>query len=179
MSAEYEEDYFIWLCAKITEPYKQRQTYWSLFRLMHRYEFVWIIPGDANRAADAQDLRVEFRNALGLSHEEFERYHQEIGVSVFEVLIALTRDAEFQTGCSEIFWFNRFLENLGLSEEYDAGGVNEERIDSILYRFVWRTYKENGQGGLFPLRAPPTDQRYVELWYQFFEYIESEDIGRW
>lgn len=178
MSADYEEDYFIWLCAKITEPNESRQSYWSLYRMMHEYEYLWLVQGDSNRAADGYDLRVEFRNALGLDSDIFEHSNPEGRVSVFEVLIALARDAEFQTECSPAFWFRRFLENLGLIEEYDAGGINRSHIRQVLYNFVWRLYDHNGVGGLFPLRDSPRDQREVELWFQFFEYIESEMIGR-
>lgn len=178
MSAEYEEDYFVWLCAKITDKSESRQSYWGLYKMMHEFEFVWIIQGDANRAADGRDLRVEFRNALGLSSDIFEQINPDNRVSVLEVLIALTYHAEFQTGCSREYWFDKFIENLGLYDEYDAGGINRSHIHQVLYSFVWRLYDFNGNGGLFPLQRAPADQRNVELWYQFFEYIESEMIGR-
>lgn len=179
MSAGLEERYFIWLCAKITRPEQESQPYWALFRALHSYEFVWVVQGDANRAADAHDLRIEFRYAMGLTEDEFTSYHIDTGVSVLEVLIALARRAEFQTGESIIFWMHRFLENLDLWDcTYDPSGCNDDYVDSVLYSFVWRTYDYNGNGGLFPLVRAPGDQRKVELWYQFFEYIEAENIGR-
>ena len=179
MSAESEEKYFIWLCAKIIDPLNVSHSYLELFRLMHSFEFVWTVPGDENRVGDVHDLRLEYLNQMRLPHGYFEAHQHEVGVSVFEILISFIKRAAFQTGLSERSWFYIFIDNLGLTEEYDAGGINYDRVDTILYNFVWRTYKPNGQGGLFPLSVPCEDQRHVELWYQFFEYIESELSERW
>lgn len=176
MSAEYEEQYFVWLCAKVTDSSTSHQPYYELYRQMHQYEFVWVLPGDANRVGDVIDLRVAYRHTFHLSQKEFEKCHPEPGASVFEVLIAFLRHAEFQTQISEAEWFHTFIENLGLEDEYDAGGVDEQRVDSILYNFVWRTYEPDGTGGIFPIRIPLEDQRKVEIWFQFFEYLESEMI---
>lgn len=177
MIAEYEEDYFIWLCAKVTEPTSVGQTYWSLLRELHTYEFVWVVPGDANRMSDGFDMKTEFCRAFDLPPDIFDEYDRATRVSVLEVLVAFTRHAEFQTECSEVFWFTTFLKNLDLIDEYDAGGIDEERIRAILYNFVWRLYEPNGEGGLFPLSSSRYDQREIELWFQFFEYIDQEMIG--
>jgi hypothetical protein len=45
-----------------------------------------------------------------------------------------------------------------------------------LETFVWRNYDRKGVGGIFPLYRSRRDQRRVELWYQFNEYIEEYGI---
>ena len=46
-----------------------------------------------------------------------------------------------------------------------------ENIDEILNKFIDRTYRASGYGGLFPLRHSKEDQRKVEIWYQMAAYL--------
>lgn len=177
MSVDMDEEYFVWLCAKVTEHVIVGQTYWEVMKLMHRYEYVWTVIGDANRSSDGNDLKIEFCRARGYDPNIFLGYGPEPRVSILEVLVALTRRAEFQTGVSEIFWFKRFLENLSLADQYDAAGVNPDYVNSRLYIFVWRLYNEKGEGGLFPLSYAEEDQRELEIWFQMHIYIDQEMIG--
>lgn len=177
MSAEVDEEYFVWLCAKVTEHGSVGQTYWDVMRLMYRYEYVWTIVGDANRSSDANELKIEFCRSRGYDPAIFLDYDPVARVSVLEVLVALTRRAEFQTGMSEVLWFRRFLENLSLIDQYDAAGVDPTYVNNILYIFVWRLYNEKGEGGLFPLSYAEEDQRNLELWFQMHTYIDQEMIG--
>src|SRR5436190_7151828 len=85
-----EYDYFTWLVSQIELPSHNRNTYNGLFEKMHEVEFVWTISGDDNRVQDARDLRVEF--LLG------KRYIFQQGISVLEVLIALSRRTAFTAG---------------------------------------------------------------------------------
>lgn len=172
MDAELQERYFQWLCAKVTTPEVHSQTYWKLLKIMHSTEFVWLVTGDDNRCEDAMDLRVEYGHESGY---EAPKETYDPGVSVLETLIAFSRRADFQTMTSAKDWFWEFVQALDLSDAYDAGGVNERKIDRNLRNFVWRTYEYDGSGGLFPLTDPPADQRKVELWDQFCEYLVDQD----
>ncbi len=66
---------------------------------------------------------------------------------------------------------------------FEIGSLDQ--VDMILDRMVERTYKRNGEGGLFPLRGPKCcgdvlieegvyplrDQRGVEIWYQMCDWM--------
>lgn len=174
MNEPLEDAYFNWLCVKVlrVDHPTPSLTYWNLFRKLHSTEYVWLISGDDNRAEDGVELRTEFKSETRYPfNEEWER----LGCSVLEMLIAFSRKAEFNAGETPQYWFWQFLNNLGLSDANDASQTPPERIDEILYNFIWRCYDENGVGGLFPMEFATCDQRDVEVWYQFCEYLEAID----
>lgn len=170
MNEPVESLYFNWLCAKVMqiENPTPSLTYWKLLRELHNTEFVWLVPNDDNRLQDGLDLRPEFLRAAFLKRDtEWEN----LGCSVLEMMIAFARRLEFQTDTSVQDWFWIFMENLGLSEFNDASDVDLSEIHDILFRFIWRTYDFSGNGGLFPIYNPKRDQRKVEIWYQFCDYL--------
>lgn len=175
MDGPLENAYFKWLCAKVIrtqQPSTPSLTYWKLLRMLHNTEFVWILRGDDNRAEDGVELRGEFAFE---SKTEIPSDWNELGCSLLEMLIAFARRAEFTTGTPSKEWFWEFLDNLHLSDLNDGAEFVEEDAEDILDGFVWRTYNMNGEGGILPLKNPPKDQRRVELWYQFSEYLEDRD----
>lgn len=147
-------------------------TYWKLLKKLHTTEFVWLLTGDDNRAADGIELRIEFLLEGDIpEHPEW----LSLGCSILEMLIAFSRRAQFQTDIPAKDWFWEFIENLGLKDCTDGSDFIQEEVDDILYRFVWRTYDEKGYGGIFPINAPQSDQRQVEIWYQFCDYLVDKD----
>ncbi len=174
MNEPFENLYFTWLCAKVThiENPTPSLTYWNLFRKLYNMEYVWLVSGDDNRAQDGIELREYFLRESGL---DMDPSFEILGCSVFEMLIAFSRRAEFNAGRTPEFWFWKFLENLGLNEVNDASDFSPEEIDEILYGFVWRSYDDHGRGGLFPLDKPFEDQRKVEVWYQFCQWLVDQD----
>lgn len=170
-----ENIYFSWLCAKVmnVENPTPSLTYWKLLRELHTTPFVWLLSGDDNRAADGEDLRLEFvRLAPEYTLKDFEH----IACSMLEMFIAFARRLEFETGDSEEHWFWKFMKALHLSKFNDAR-YNDEKTKDILDVFIWRTYKADATcGGLFPLKYPKRDQRQVELWYQFCDYAMENHL---
>lgn len=181
MEEPIEESYFNWLCSKIdsVDVPTPSSTHWKLLKELHTFEFVWLLPGDDNRAEDGMDVRREF---LLQSHLDDEPYWINLGCSLLEMLIAFSRRAEFLTDLDAEEWFWIFMVNLGLDEFSDARLIDEEidehiqPIADILERFVWRTYSRNGFGGLFPLENPEYDQRKVELWFQLCGWISEKNL---
>lgn len=171
MGEPIENLYFNWLCAKVLTP--GNRNYYDLLYILHTTEFVWVILGDKNRAEDGCELREDFlREArLGKDPHWFDE-----PVSVFEVLIAFAKRASFQTDIPVRDWFWAFMNNLGLDEFRRVTDSDIPVIEEILHVFIWRTYDQNGNGGLFPMRRPKRDQREVEIWYQFCEYIEDQGL---
>lgn len=164
--------YFDWLCSKVGPA---ALDYEMLLSKLHHVEYAWIVLGDDNRAEDVYDLRLAF------FRESFLESHNDIlddsRRSVLEVLIAFSNRASFETDMAPQEWFWIMLTNLSLvkfpdplySEEADAV------VCSILNTFIWRLYNKNGFGGLFPLERPRRDQRRVEIWYQFSEYLVANN----
>lgn len=179
MNEPLERLYFNWLCAKvgmIRSPggrLTPSQTYFKLLRLLHNTEFIWQLMGDDNRAEDGMDLRYEFLLAADIPDDE--HWRTESGCSLLEMFIGFSRRAQFQTGDTVQDWFWEFMENLGLKEYNDGSDMSEEEVVDILDTFVWRTYNANGYGGIFPLDNPLSDQRKVEIWYQFCDYLVDKD----
>jgi hypothetical protein len=157
-------DYFDWLVAQIHTPANNR-TYNELFSRMHNTEFVWTVPNDDNRLRDGLALRSEFLNGS-------RRRLDVVGVSILEVLIALSRRVAFTAGGDAEHWAWRLIKNLRLNKAYDP--LTDEKalkVDDTLYALIWRTYASNGRGGLFPLKRPNYDQTKQEIWDQMNAYI--------
>lgn len=171
MSAYLDELYFEWLYSQIgsLKSRNPAHTYWKLFKALFSKEFVWLIPNDDNRVEDGKDLRLEFLDAKEINCED-ENWLQ-MGCSMLELLIGLSRRLAFETNAEPDEWFWELLENLGLRKYNDRVEFSREEVEDVLDRVIWRTYRRDGKGGLFPLRHCKQDQRDVELWYQLSAYV--------
>jgi hypothetical protein len=174
MNEPLENLYFNWLCAKVMPNGRltPSNSYLTLLRLLHSTEFVWVLSGDDNRAEDGKELRKEFILMADIPDDPKWRM---MGCSLLEMFVAFARRAEFQTDDPVENWFWEFMENLKLKQYNDAVDMNLNDIDEILTQFIWRTYGYNGHGGMFPLEDPHTDQRELEIWYQFCSYLVDQD----
>ena len=152
-----------------------------LFDILYETEFTWSkdTPRDEDRALDGIYLRRRFSEGSGLGEPS-----AMLGApcSVLEMLVALAYSIEdrimydpaAETDASTWFW--TMMENAGLScytdEEMtlDPSGTHEEvmeRVSTILSR----RYSVSGEGGLFPLKEPVSDQRDEEIWTQCNAYF--------
>ena len=140
---------------------------------MHQINFLALVPFDENRSKDGAELRKEFERQTGylepLDHADL----LFPDITILEVLVALAKRAAFMIEGSPQRWFVIFVENLGLDRYTDDYCLIHSGwpIDRRLKTFNNRNYKANGQGGLFPLRIPHSDQKNVELWYQMGAYM--------
>lgn len=174
MSEPLEETYFRWLCAKVIP--RHSDIYYGLLLVMYKTEFVWMhqAHGDHNRAAEGIELRLDFLRETNVYQD---RLWFDQPCSVLEALIALARRANFQFdtwGVDEWFWL--FIKNLGLEDYRRISDGDIPAITDVLNRFIWRTYEADGRGGLFPLQEPKRDQRRIEIWYQFCDYVEDQGL---
>lgn len=167
MDESIEELYLNWLGVKVVDASPRVYAHWRLIGQLHRTEFVWLLTGDDNRAVDGKELRDEF--ILESRTHPDEEWHS-LGCSCLEMFIAFSRRAEFNTEIPAKAWFWEFVQNLGLKD------LAPEDVTDALYRFMWRLYRPDGSdGGLFPLNSPSQDQRKVEIWYQFNEYLVDQN----
>lgn len=166
-----ENLYFNWLCTKVTDP--RSKLYYDLLGILHRTEYVWTVYMDENRAHDGLELRNDFYFQTGV---EQDLVWESQPCSLLEFFIAFAKRASFQTDFTIRSWFWEFMNNLKLDEYRQVLNSDIKDIDDILYTFVWRQYAINGIGGMFPLRNSYNDQRQVEIWYQFSEYIQDRGL---
>lgn len=172
-SGTIDDRYFEWLYSQIGAVRNRNpaRTYWNLCKQLYSKEFVWLIANDDNRLEDGLELRDHYLNEQ--VPDEVDPEWVELGCSMLEMLIALSRRAAFESEKSPAEWFGIFMDNLDLTQYNDAGydADAREEIDTILDCVIYRSYSYNGKGGLFPLREPQRDQREVELWYQMAAYL--------
>lgn len=168
MTQPVEAMYFDWLYAKVMLSDRPALSYFRLIQTLYETEFVWLVVGDDNRAEDGIELRKEFLLASGM--ENFTASDFSFGCTVLEMMVAFTKRAEFQTDIRPSRWFWEFVKNLKLSDYYDDN-FDHQKVADILHNFVWRTYGYSGAGGMFPLSGAETDQRQIEIWYQFCAYL--------
>jgi hypothetical protein len=167
-----ENLYFDWLYAKLARIPPVRRTlsttYDTLLKTLHNVEFHWIVVGDDNRAEDGRDLRVQFLITANIP--DYPEWRTQ-PCSVLEMLVAFCEKAHRQTDEPVHQWFWEIMENLNLAEANDASDFTPEDIQEVLEDLIFRNYRENGDGGLFPLNEPTRDQRDIEIWDQFCDYL--------
>jgi hypothetical protein len=177
MSEPIDDLYLNWLYAKVAysdAPSSPSVSYHKLLQTLHSIEFVWVVTMDENRAQDGLELRNEFINQANIRDATYEWCN--MPCSVLEMLIAFSRQASFETEYSSEEWFWVFLTNLGLSEQHDSSAGLSALVAEVIDRVIWRTYDSDGHGGLFPLDDPKQDQRGVEIWHQFCEYLVDKNL---
>lgn len=174
MSEPLDESYFLWLYSQVGSVKEKHpaRTHWSLCRQLFTKEFVWIVPNDDNRLEDGRDLRHEFLDSKELDADDA---WMQLGCSMFEMLIGLSRRLAFEADGEPRDWFWLLMRNLDLERYSDKYDGFSKTVDETLDRVIWRTYRPDGNGGLFPLRQVEKDQREVEIWYQLNAYLLEQD----
>jgi hypothetical protein len=172
MNEPLDELYLRWLYSRISSVRLRdpRKTYWRLARQLYKKQFVWFVPNDDNRVEDGKELRYEF---IHFTKEAPDRDWMEEGCSMLEMLVGLSRRLAFEDSSEVHDWFWKLIRNMNLLEFTDARYTDADfdYIDDILDNIIFRTYRSDGEGGLFPLMYPQKDQRKVELWYQLSSYL--------
>lgn len=141
-------------------------SYRKLLRHLHDIEFTYIIPKDANRATDGQDLRYRFG------------YRYPGPCSVFEMMVALALRCEEtimddpRYGNRTAQWFWGMIVNLGLGSMTDER-YDEDYIDERIQMMLNRKYAADGKGGLFFVRDCKFDLRKIEIWTQLLWYLDG------
>lgn len=170
-----DELYLTWLYSQVgsvTERNPSR-SYWKVLRQLYTKPFVWLIPNDDNRAEDGRTLRIDFLREEQIDSTDPE--WMQLECSMLELLIGLSQRLAFQDDGEPLGWFWHLMENLGLEKYNDNTLVPEKEIDKLLDEVIWRTYRRNGAGGLFPLKRARENQRDVELWDQMHAYLLEMD----
>ena len=168
-----KDEYFLWLVSKVGA----NESYMSLCGQLYNIKFDWFVPNDDNRITDGLQLRQEYL-------EDFED-----GIvtdmlysdcSVLEVIIGICYRFSYDSmlDIDDCFW--DIVNNLQLEKYTDNSytRTSEKQVATRIDRFINRTYRPNGQGGLFPLSKPHEDQTKVEIWYQMSAYLMENNLLR-
>lgn len=168
-----QKRYFDWMCGLVCND-----KYSSLLHHLNSIDFTYIIAMDGNRAEDGVDLRYRFGYECGIDDSIIATYLDDHPSSVLEVMVALAlRSEEMIYGnvddhgpLAQMFW--TMIKNLGLDAMTDCN-YNADYVDEVIFEFLNREYKYNGDGGLFVVQNPMRDMRDVEIWYQMNWYLNE------
>ena len=175
-------EYFSWLCDIIhADRFKRAGSYSMLLSTLYNREFTWSPEyiSDADRAGDGMELRWRFACETG--RERLHEYVKEClagPCNLLEMLVALSSRCEEtimddpRIGNRPAQWFLGMLRSLGLSGFTDDR-FDRHKIDRILSVFESRTYRSNGEGGLFTIRNCSEDMRCLTIWKQLCLYLDS------
>ena len=176
MNKQILNDYFSWLRNKVNAG--GTENYQSLLLFLHNIEFTWVIDNDKNRAFYGNRYRYDF---AGGDYHILETLTSGLPnyCSVFEMLVALAEDCEFDImhdplkGNRTAKWFwEIFISGLGLW--YYTDDVFDDYVDEIgdiVSRWLSHDYYPNGLGSPFPLNYPVEDCRNVEIWSLLNRYL--------
>lgn len=171
MREPIEGEYFNWLCAKVL-PIRSNQ-YLDLLRILYTTEYFWSVPGDRNRWEDGCELKQYF---LIQTRNQASPAWMAEPCSILEMLLALADRAQFQTERPAREWFWEFIGNLMLGDYRQIPQSDIPLVEDVLHAFIWRLYEPDGRGGIFPIHQPTRDQRRIEVWYQFCDYLQDRGL---
>jgi len=174
-SNKLNKKYFEWMYQLVCN--NKRLSYRKLLSYLHNVEFIYIIEMDSNRAEDGIDLRYRFGYEQGYDNQMIFTLLDNQPCSVLEMLIALAIRCEehimsnMNDNRTEL-WFWNMINNLGLGS-MDDSNFDEDYVEDVVSRFLYRKYKPNGEGGLFTVKHCKSDLRNVEIWYQMCWYLNE------
>lgn len=181
MNERIKTEYLCYLMNRAQIEAAGSHGYLKLCAIMQDFEFLPIHEMDENRCSECRALRRDF--AEGYDEEYIDILDGIYGENgtVMELLVVLAEkwnyeleDSQYEAGPGK--WFREMLFNCGLIEsDNDMLEKQEERqrVIDILCVIVYRKTGWDGEGGLFPIRCPRTDQRNEELIVQLNNYIEE------
>ena len=168
--------YHVWLTSLVSDEHHQRY-YQALLEVLDETQFSWSVSNDMNRAADGIELRSRFAEEYHLDYRRIRDY-LERPCSLLEMMVGLACRCEDSIMGDDYFgdrthkWFWDMISNLGLYS-MDDENFDEDYVQCVLQSLLRRTYKRNGEGGLFTVPGCYRDLRKVEIWYQMCWYLNT------
>ncbi len=168
--------YLYWLSSLVCDEYHQRY-YQNLLESLHSVAFTWSITNDENRAIDGENLREQFADEHNYDVRVYKR-QLEGSCSILEMLVALSCRCENNImddrdyGDRTNKWFWTMIHSLKL-DLMDDGNYDEDYVQFVIDRLLTRTYKRDGEGGLFHIPGIKKDLRKAEIWYQMCWYLDT------
>ena len=173
-SIELKKRYFEWMCRLVYRG----SSYSYLLTYLDSVEFTYTIAMDANRAEDGIDLRYIFGYESGYDDWVIASSLDHSPSSVLEMMVALSIKCERtimdnpDIGDRTAKWFWEMIDSLGLIEMIDSN-FNIHYVEKVIYDFLNRNYKRNGEGGLFTVNNSKYDFRTTEIWFQMNQHLKG------
>lgn len=171
--------YFEWMYRLVcSDQCLNNLSYRKLLDHLNSVDFTYTLPMDGNREADGINLRYRFGYECSYDDVLISVYLDDRPCSVLEMMIALVMRCEEHImddpniGDRTGYWFWNMVISMGLDMANDRYYDNES-VDEVIFRFLNREYKSNGEGGLFIVNNPKRDMRQVEIWYQMCWYLSE------
>lgn len=168
--------YYEWLCTSVGANRPPYTNYLMLLQTLHKKNYIWFVPMDANRYSDGFHLRLKFadQNDYVIPTTGDDTLYS---CSVLEVLLALSIriDSEITGEPGLVYpekWFWVMMENMGLTR-YDDEHFDANEVNRIVDIWLERRFGSDGMGSPFPLQHPFEDQRQIELWQQMQNYVNE------
>lgn len=167
-------EYYQWLLEKVDGYMDPYYNYSLLLHKLHSIPFVYSIERDKNRAIDAERLRHEYMDEVGINDIYYE---DNVPCSVLEMLIALSircdQEIMGEAGIDQVAkWFWIMIENLDLMHCSDEN-FSGEYVSQQVHIWLDRMFDRRGKGSPFPLKRAIHDQRKVEIWLQMCGYLSE------
>ena len=179
MTRDIQKDYFDWLCSMVKDSKpSSRSSYRRLLAYLFSTEFVYVMPMDGNRYEDGINLRYRYGYEHGIADPVIASCLDTSPCSIFEMMVALSTRCEEHimlnpdAGAQAGRWFWMMIKNLGLEGMTDSR-FDEERVNSVVWRFLDRKYSYDGTGGLIRIPNSRYDLRTMEIWYQMMRYLSE------
>ena len=172
-----KNEYFDWMCSLVEKPRSSRN-YDILLNHLHGVDFDYILPLDGDRAEHGIELRYRFGRERGYHDAMIASYLDDRPCSILEMMVALAVRCEERImwdpdiGDRTNLWFWDMIKSLGLTS-MDDENYDMEYVEDVIFKFLNRTYKPNGKGGLFTVKNAGCDLRNVEIWYQMCRYLNN------
>lgn len=184
------QEYFTWLISQISDPDEEEKEegYSGLYAILHRSFFFPMLEMDWNRNEEALGLITEWVEGTGRTEDEtldamntIFRSRGSGFCTMMELMVVLARRMEYELLGTESEksageCFEEMVRNSGMAEftndviQEDPQRTEDDVLD-ILKTIIIRRFGWDGEGGLFPLRMPRSDQRKEELLNQMNNYI--------
>lgn len=173
------QSYFNWLISKVSADIFQ---YSKLLTILFNVNFVPIVEGDKNRAADGTYLRILYAREINVDKSIIEQGLNTPECTVLEMMVALAirmeNDIMYDDRLNDrtYLWFNQMLISMDLVNQIDIN-FNENYVYQRLTDFINRNYDSNGYGSLFTIRNVNNqiDMRQYEIWQQMQIYVNQID----
>lgn len=174
---QISDQYFDWMYNILSHNrYHPDNSFRKLLSCLHDIQFIFDIDRDENRAVDGVYLRYRF----ACERPEIDDVDKYIHgpCSVLEMMLALSIRCEETImddpsyGDRTALWFWKMIVNLGLGSMTDDI-FDRQKVEDIVYIFLYRKYSPDGRGGLFAIKNCDHDLRDVEIWYQLCWYLDS------
>lgn len=180
--SEVTEQYYDWLYKIVCGEWEPRNlSFHSLLMFLYNRDYIPACEMDECRATDGMNLRYRFATENNIPYAKIDASFYDIPCSMLEMMVGLAIRIEehimedSSAGNRVGQWFWNMVVSLGLAA-MDDSRFDRYRADTIIDRFLSRTYQPNGAGGLFTLDHPVDDMRRIDIWYQLMAYLNENEF---